>query len=105
MLSPCIHSSVYEFESGYICSAPSVSFLPKQLRVRRFVIVSTVACPVKILHYWRYWVGYYSVGWSWSLDVNRRGGRAPSSNTLQWHPLVCPASRFLPLAGLSGRTG
>lgn len=33
MVSPSIHSSIYEFENDYISPAPSLSFLPKQGRV------------------------------------------------------------------------
>lgn len=41
MVSPCIHSSVYEFQSGYISPASSLSFLPKQGQGLHFVIDST----------------------------------------------------------------
>jgi hypothetical protein len=30
MVSPCVHSSVHEFASGYISPVPSLSFLPNQ---------------------------------------------------------------------------
>jgi hypothetical protein len=41
MVSPYIHSAVYEFESGYISSATFLSFLPNQVLGGRFVLVST----------------------------------------------------------------
>ena len=38
MVSPCIHSSVYIFESGYISPGTSLSSLPKQRRGGHFVM-------------------------------------------------------------------
>jgi hypothetical protein len=45
MVRPSIH--IYEFESGYISPAPSLSFLPKQGQGGCFVIVSSADCYCK----------------------------------------------------------
>lgn len=47
MVSPRIHSSVYEFGSGYISPAPSLNFLLKQGLAGQFVIVSIADCRFK----------------------------------------------------------
>jgi hypothetical protein len=47
MVRPCIHRSVYEFESGYISPAPSLSFLLNQRQGGCFVSVSTADCRLK----------------------------------------------------------
>jgi hypothetical protein len=40
IMHPCIHSSVYTFESGYISPSQSFRFLPKHRQGGHFVIVS-----------------------------------------------------------------
>ena len=46
MVSPCVHRSVYEFESYYIFI--TLRFLPKQGRGKRVVIVSAIDCCFKV---------------------------------------------------------
>ena len=48
MVSPCIHSSVYEFESGLISPDPSLSFLQIKCWGFNVVIVSIADCPFKV---------------------------------------------------------
>jgi hypothetical protein len=47
MVSPCIHTSAYEFEKGYISPASSLSFLQKWGLGICFVIVYTADCRFK----------------------------------------------------------
>jgi hypothetical protein len=52
-VSPCIHSSVYSSESGYISQGPSLSFLPKQRIGHQLVIVPSLEVPFKPAAYYR----------------------------------------------------
>lgn len=64
-VSPCSHSSAYEFEKGSISPASSLSFLQKWGRGICFVIVSTADCRFK--------------GWSESKRCTR-----PHSSVLEY---------------------
>ena len=48
MVSPCIHSSVYEFESGYISPAPSLSILPKQWQGYALLLFQLLIGPLRV---------------------------------------------------------